>query len=360
MHDFQEDHTAYHRASVICSIISLVTTALVLLTYYLIRKKVANFFYNLGICLLLADIPLLVTSVLDAEALSEPVFCNIIGPLRVYSNTSIAIWNVLICWTVHSTIKDNLSEDDLQGYRRRFLLIGFVLPIVFGVLPFATEGYIETFTSCWISTKARQWEQFLMNAICYWVPILGCLTYVAVITFRVIKFLKKFAISEVSGEFYALGLYPVVFLLCNMADIFDRVYITLGMDLIVWIAYTHVIMRQLQCFFYGVVFLFNPRVREEIVALFKRPDFSQLKSDVSFVVNSNSKHSSMKDEVGTPDERQETVMLSLQPGSIAEEEKVLDQKLLSKYFQMRTATEAEDNMKKTDESSIKSFLSDTT
>ena len=352
-----DQSSSYYRAAVVCSIISLVNIIFVLVMFLLIRKKVFNFFYNLGIYLLLSDIPLMVTSLFDQEVLSSELYCNIVGAFRVYSNTSIAIWNILICWTVHYTIKGNLSEQSLRKYTGRFILAGFIVPIFLGVIPIFTHGYTVTFTSCWISTRLKTWDQYLINALCYWGIIIISLLTVTVFSFRIIKFLKNYAISEVSGELYALGVYPIVFILCNAADIFDRVYLTVETEPIVFVAYIHIIMRQLQGFFHGMVLLLNPRVRAEVRGLCKGNDkstASTFKEEVSFVVASkhNSNHDSVKEI--PPEISDDSMTISLQPASVGQ-----NQRLLNKYFRVR-ASSKDLPEKNNDDSSQKSFMSDTT
>lgn len=342
----EEHHYAYFQAGYICSIVSLVTITITLFLLFLIRKRFFNFFYSLGVYLLIADLPIIVTSFHDPSNLdpSNTLYCNIIGPLRVYSNISVAVWNLLIIWTVFFTVKHNLVEEDLRIYLPRFLALGYLLPWIFAILPIFIVGYEKKFTSCWIGTSTHPWATQLINAACYWGIILLCLILVVIVSIWTVRFLLRFEIHEISGEFYALGLYPVVFILCNAADVFDRVYISFGAEAIVWIAYTHVVMRQLQGFFHGMVFMLNPRVRSEIVKMIlcdKSADPKKVKSFTKEIHGAEFQKQLLHESDGF-------VHLSMQQPLPLENEVVI-----SKYFKIRGSThEAYSN------SSQNSFLSD--
>ena len=75
------DLNLLHYISLSCTVISTAAVIMTLITYYLLKKRVTNFFYELSILVIVADIPLLAMSyVFKTE---NDIVCGFIRALGV-------------------------------------------------------------------------------------------------------------------------------------------------------------------------------------------------------------------------------------------------------------------------------------
>lgn len=253
--------------SLICTTFSVVFIAISLFVYFLLRKRIGNFFINLGVYLLICDLPMLLSSYYiytDTDSISD-TSCNVLGVLREFSSVSCMFWNSLMMWTVYKTIRYNLDESYLVSKKFLFMLIGYGVPLTLSIIPIFFHEYKSYFIYCWIDVTPGVFSQEVLFTLAFAVPLLVSLFLSFMYYIRTFLYMRQFDIEEISGEFYALSLFPIVLMTCNTASIIDRMYDTyIDSDGVEWLGYLHVIMRQSQAFFNCLVFLLNPKVLYEI------------------------------------------------------------------------------------------------
>lgn len=248
--------------------LSLVATFITLVIYKAFHR-LKNFFFMLGIFLILCDLPLLLSSYYLTIMDDRP--CKIIGPLREFSSISVMFWNAIMMWTLFKTVRFNLDEDYLHSYKARFLLLGYGLPIIISTILIYACPYKAHYLFCWIEYEDDTYEKVLFWAV-FGIPLAISVIISTQYYIRTFIYLRKFDIQQISGEFYAFALYPIVLLSCNAFSVIDRLYSTLFPDeeVPLWIVNVHVLTRQAQCLLNCLVFIFNPTVRRQMSRALRR------------------------------------------------------------------------------------------
>mgnify|MGYP000890676384 CR=1 FL=1 len=247
---------------IIISSLSLVSLAAVLVLFIVVRRRVSNFFVKLGIYLMLADVPMLISAFFDVTTGTEPpIICDLTAIFRQYSNLSTMLWNVLIVWTVYTTIVNNLVEEHMLIFKRKFLLATLIVPLLFAILPVAVGKYEGSNSSCWISTSISTRAEFILYDGTYLLSLFVSIIFIVRYYIRMIIFLKEYTIEEVSGEFYALSLFPIVLIIVNIPDVASRLYVIISESQSArWTEFVQVGLRMSQVFINSVLFTLNPKV----------------------------------------------------------------------------------------------------
>ena len=256
--------------SVACTLLSSIFMIVILSSYFFLRKRGLNFFFELGVLVIIAYIPLILSSFVISN--SEGTLCNIFGPLRVYSNISLVFWIGIFARTVQVTVKKNLEERDLTPWKLNYLLIGFVPGVLSAVVPFTGGGYALINDYCWINLSINEdfYDWFLMLGFYILPKIIGIIVVIAFVI-DTLLYLRKFTICRTSPEFRLLVIYPIIFVLSNPVDLFVRVYSTaLRQTVPSWLTLVYILLRQLQGFFYCLVFALSPKFRVGTRRLCKR------------------------------------------------------------------------------------------
>src|SRR5438067_1846720 len=135
----------------ISGILSLLCIMMSSLVFMIIQKRVPSFFARLTIYLLIADIPLLISSFfgIPVAATVSTMHCDLMSFTLQFSNLSTSFWNLIIIWTVYHTVRYSLMEEELDAYRKKFLVISYLIPTVIALIPIVVHW--GTSSSCWIN-----------------------------------------------------------------------------------------------------------------------------------------------------------------------------------------------------------------
>lgn len=266
--DFNEaDFLRY--VSTASTILSTATVLFILPTYYFLRKRVMNFFWELEMLVIIAYLPLLATSFNLAPAHS--VLCSVFGALRVYSSISILYWQAMFVRTVQTTVKKNLGEGDLQPWKMGYLSIALVPGIISAIMPFTGGGYVSVYNYCWIDLKNDVYTDWFVFLTFYMAPKLIGVMVVIAFTIDIIRYLKRYVVHKTSMDFRLILIYVIVCVLFNPIDISVRIYATVAeRNVPFWLGFMQISLRQLQGFFYCLVFLLSPNFRKEVWNMFTR------------------------------------------------------------------------------------------
>ena len=245
-----------------CTILSTATICIILLIYYFLRKRVMNFFYELEMLILLANIPLLVAAFIPND--KRDTLCDVFGALRVYSNISLVFLVSMFVRTVQVTVLKNLDESDLDHWKGNYVLIGFIPAVLCALMPFTGNGYVPVDGYCWIDLRAEIFYDWFVFLGFYLLPKAVAVIVVIGFTISTILYLRRYEVIKTSPDFRLLIIYPIVFTIVNPIDLLVRLYVTIHGDMPQWLSLVHITLRQLQGFLYCLVFILSPNVRREI------------------------------------------------------------------------------------------------
>lgn len=249
----------------ICGVLSLISVLVASLVFIIIKGRVSTFFAKLSLYLVLADVPFLVTSFFGIPVTSPTSMfhCGTASVTLQFSNLSTIFWNIIIIWTVFHTVRYSLQEEDLLSYKKKFLALSYLVPIIIAVIPLFV--HLGTKSSCWVELSSEMTpEYYIYNGFYLFSFIVGSL-FILGYYIRLVVFLREFTIEEVSGEFYKLMVFPIILLIVNAPDATNRVLrIFFDINVAPWVVTTQILLRQSQALCNSIIFLLSPRVRSGI------------------------------------------------------------------------------------------------
>jgi hypothetical protein len=261
------DEEAYG-LGILCTIISLLGSLFIFLTFSFIKETRKNFFFTMGVYLAISDVCLAMSSfnLFDPVKLSHQT-CETLGFLREFAILSSFMWTSLISYAMWRSIKYNLSDDDLFRDKMWYLVMGYLPPLVGALIPAMTNSYGTSWVFCWIHTDRETFP--VASTLFLYAPFMASFVISIACFIKAHVFLRTYVVDDVSSEFYRLLLYPLISFACNVGGMVFMIeaFTNNGRTMqeepswLVSLRYYHLIARQLQGLFTAMAYGMNYHVR---------------------------------------------------------------------------------------------------
>ena len=85
--------------------------------------------------------------------------CTLQGLVQQFGELSSIAWSTLIAYTLYSTVKRRIAYT--FKHFPYYVLVGFIVPLLFALLPLTTQSYTNTGAWCWVdagSVAGQLWR----------------------------------------------------------------------------------------------------------------------------------------------------------------------------------------------------------
>lgn len=277
--DIQEN--SMHLALVVTSSLSLFGSCFMALIY-IGYKSLRSYVLSLVVLMLVGNSIKSIGVFISAHNIA----CEFAGYLYTAGALSGLTWSAIIAYTIYEA---HVINENIFVFRKSYLIIGFVIPLILGAFPFITDTYNYNEGYCFINSEHP--EKWIWRGFCFYMPI------VVVTVFNYRKYKKVIEAIEYdidilpdrsmiknSPNKYArkLLLYPFIVFLCYFPSIILMPFeIAFNVpDAVILVS------RCLEClfgFFNTLLYAFTPKILEAV----KKTIFCQKNSDAG---NSNNNY----------------------------------------------------------------------
>lgn len=227
---FSDQEESIFYSSIIVSNTLSIIGSLFVCAVYLIFKEIRVFSFKLVVMMCIADC--IMSLALLVPGYYGDTLCRVTAFLNSYGSTSSIIWNAIIAYCLYRTVF--FQDNHLETREKRFLLVGFGIPIIISVIPFVFHMYGEAEGWCWIKMNPDNSDEYALGIslrlILFYIPLWIIIPVNLYIYARVIKHiqeeieytdeqaeLRKTLISKLSS-------YPIILCICFLPATVKRLY----------------------------------------------------------------------------------------------------------------------------------------
>ncbi|CAG9334517.1 unnamed protein product [Blepharisma stoltei] len=216
---------AFSSVLIVCNSLSIFG-CLFIIFLYLIFGELRTFAFRLVFHMSIVDLFHSI-SLLPGYEISEWL-CIFQGSLLQYTSFGGAVWSVIIAYSLFDTVV--LHNTKIQAKESKFLIIGYIFPVLVTIPPFVTKSYGSAEGWCWISISNDHFTidtiwRFVLFYIPLWLMfIYNIVTYFVVIN-NIIKEFKNLDNSDMKTALVRrLRMYPFVLIFSYLFSTIKRIY----------------------------------------------------------------------------------------------------------------------------------------
>ena len=249
----------------ICNSLSLIGSIFII-SAYIWLKSIRSFAFKLVFFMSISDIIHSISLLLPPQGLS----CQVQGFLLQYSAISSVLWTLNIAFALYVTALK--GERDPARYQTRFLILGYIIPLLLALVPLFLDAYNEAAGWCWINSSFS--VDLALRLFCFYFIVW------TVIPFNLFAYIKViYKIKQEYGGFIEyqntnnamikrLSLYPIVLIVCYLPITIKRTLEIGGGDLIpFWFTCVSAFGISITGFVNSIVYGLSGPVKDEIKAV---------------------------------------------------------------------------------------------
>jgi Slime mold cyclic AMP receptor len=277
-----EEQDKINLTLMITNCLSLAGSLFIIVLYIILKLKIFSF--RLVFYIAIAD--LIHSAGLMLPSNSDP-WCFIQAVSLEYTSLSGLFWTGIMAYSIYEAVVK--LDTNIQDKEKKFLIIGYGLPIIFTAVPETTQKYGFSGGWCWIVSDE---DGYIFRILCFYWVLFSVILYNIIVYCLVYRKLKNGALENIRDKqakeinhdlLMRLRFYPAVLILCYAAVTIKRIYdvINPGTDnfWVTWVAGLSISLNGiLNCIVYGL----TKEIKEQIVAFFQN------------FPNKNPKHSTNK------------------------------------------------------------------
>ena len=160
------------------------------------------------------------------------ILCQTAAFVKTHGCLSSVLWSAIIAYSLYKTVF--YPEEDLEAKERRFLLIGFGIPILTAITPFIFDMYGQAQGWCWIKIdESSDYNIALgisLRLATFYLPLWIIIPINLYIYTSVIKHIKnEIEYTDEQSDFrqaliLRLGSYPLILVICFLPATVKRIY----------------------------------------------------------------------------------------------------------------------------------------
>lgn len=253
------------------SILSSFFNMLMFIFYRSVRTEASELIFCLSIACIMTNISYIMHFTKNEEN-TKGFICQTQGFLMMWFELSQAVWATLISHSVYNNIIND--DNELTGAKRvKYVLIGFIIPLMASISLLMTKqlGYAKYW--CWIDTTTNIYlRKIIYSAIFGFLWLLFFFSFYFI--YKVIRFLEKHYTKNDEKEVIykyikRIRLFPIIQVSCMIPGTLSRFLQIFGITHI-FFDYLNVIFISMQGLLYSLVFGFNPIIKTQVKELFQR------------------------------------------------------------------------------------------
>ena len=205
------------------NLVSALSCIFIILAYKLLKLKMFSF--RLVVYISTSD---LIHSIALMLPQKPNMLCIIQAMLVEYSSLSEILWTSIMAYSIYQAVIN--QDPNVEGKEKKFLLIGYGIPILFAFLPLSTYSYGYGLGWCWITHKKYDYLWTIFSFYIFLVVVLMFNTISYVIVHRkVTADMKASTLPEADLKInydllLRLKFYPLILLVCYTPVAVRRTY----------------------------------------------------------------------------------------------------------------------------------------
>ncbi len=236
-----------------------------------VRTEATELIFCLSISCIMTNISYIMHFSED-PTVSKTGICQIQGFLMIWFEISQAIWATLISYSLYNNIINN--DNKYSNFKRvQYIIMGFVAPFFMSLSSFVTSLIGFSGYWCWIDmTYSVNIKRIIysMIFIFFWTLFFFSFYFIR----SVINFLEKNYTNKTEKELIykyikKIRLYPMIQVMCMIPCSLNRLIQIFGLHL-EFFDYLIVIFISIQGFLYGLVFGFEPIIKDQLKEFFQK------------------------------------------------------------------------------------------
>lgn len=253
----------------ICSIIG----CLVIITSFICIRKIRSFVlelvFYLSICCLFHQFSYMIFYPTNDED-SEKFICKFQGFSMLLFGAAQFIWTSLISFSIFQSVifLRDISTKNSNSRRYVYILIGFGIPIILGLVGSFIDVYGKSGFWCYIKQNAGQKSSifFIVNYVLIWICILLNLVLYTIVIRFIKKHLQEEEKEKMKRYINSLISYSVIQIIIVLPATINRIYQLASHENIIILDFIQSAFDCSQGLAYSIVYGFNPTVREAIIS----------------------------------------------------------------------------------------------
>ena len=206
----------------ICSLISLFGCIFIILVY-IGYKHLRSVFFLIVVCMQIGDI---IKSV-SYFFLDKGYYCIFQGFLNNVGSLSAVTWSSIISISIYNAYISN--EDQHLRFKKKYIFIGYGIPIIISIIPIITKNYDDIGGYCWIGND--YW--YILQIFClYFIIILSVIYNLRNYHLVIQEIRRQIAIlpssSVIEGSLQTMSrkfkTYPMILVICYGPSIFKMFF----------------------------------------------------------------------------------------------------------------------------------------
>ncbi|CAG9334516.1 unnamed protein product [Blepharisma stoltei] len=223
-----EEEKTINTTLIVCNSLSFIGCFFILLMY-LFFKELRSFSFRLVQYMSIIDLFHSITLMLPWD--ESNWWCIIQASSLQYTALSSIVWSLIIAYALYDSVINQNSKVELNEIK--FILVGYLSPILTAIPPFFTNSYGKAEGWCWMRIREDHYTiDVTWRFMLFYIPIWIIFIISIIIYYRIIKYVnKQFKGVADSSEFNLkkalirrLILYPLITFFCYLLVTVRRIY----------------------------------------------------------------------------------------------------------------------------------------